>query len=278
MNGLVKRLIFYPVFFSIILFIMFTILTNLIYFPLPEVESTAYPHEDIFITVENNQKINAWYIKAKEGFPTIVFSHGNGGNMDMFFPMLKPAIYEGFGVLIYDYRGYGKSDGRPFETGLYKDLESAINYLNTVKNIKNEDIILWGLSIGGGVTAEIASKNTFRGVILQSTFPGVRDVAISKIKSIFFGNTTNATVDKVVTKIVYSLPVIQKYETKNKIGNIKVPLLILHSKEDEIFPYHLAEINYSNNPNAQFFLSENGGHNDSYWADARVLEFLDSLK
>lgn len=198
--------------------------------------------------------------------------------MDMFFPMLKPAIYEGFGVLIYDYRGYGKSDGRPFETGLYKDLESAINYLNTVKNIKNEDIILWGLSIGGGVTAEIASKNTFRGVILQSTFPGVRDVAISKIKSIFFGNTTNATVDKVVTKIVYSLPVIQKYETKNKIGNIKVPLLILHSKEDEIFPYHLAEINYSNNPNAQFFLSENGGHNDSYWADARVLEFLDSLK
>ncbi len=278
MNSITKRLIFYPLFFLGFLFLLFTFMTNMLYFPIRDVKPTSYKHEDIFIPVEKNQKINAWYIKAKDGFPTIIFSHGNGGNIGVFFPMLMSAVNSGFGVLIYDYRGYGKSDGRPFETGLYKDLESAVGYLNTVENIKNEDIILWGLSIGGAVTVETARKNNFRGVILQSTFASVRDVATDKIKQIFFFNTDNKTFDKVLRKIVCILPVIQRYETKKKIGNIKSPLLILHSKEDEYFSHHHAEINHARNPNSELFISDEGSHNDYWWSDNRVLEFLNKLK
>ena len=146
------------IFLSIIIgfYIILFLCTNNIYFPSKEVYETKYPHENVYFKTIDGKKLNAWYVPPQKEYPIILFSHGNGGNISYFFDMLIPVINMGYGIFIYDYRGYGESEGIPFEQGLYKDARAALAFLNNEKNIKSENIILWGLSVGGAVTSKIA--------------------------------------------------------------------------------------------------------------------------
>ena len=168
---------------------------NNLYYPVKKVYPAYYVHEDIYFNAQDGIKLNAWYIKPKDGMPTILFSHGNGGNISYFFDILIPFAQKGYGIFIYDYRGYGNSKSFPFENGLYKDLRGAINYLNNEKNTPNKNIILWGLSIGGGVTSKIANENDFKAIILQSTFTNIKDMGKVVLKRL-----TNSDI---ISNIVY---------------------------------------------------------------------------
>ncbi len=276
-KNILKYFLVSAVSMPVIFFVIVTIGSNMLYFPKFDIHPTTMPHKDVYFKTGDNNILNAWYVKAKKGKPTVVFSHGNGDNITEFFPMLKAATDLGYGVFIYDYRGYGKSEGIPHEDGLYEDLESAIKYLNNQHHIKNKDIILWGLSMGGGVTAEIASKDSFRGVILQSTFSNIRDMVVYSLNTVFLRNETNNFIKNVITKFVYAVPIIQEYDTKTKIKKINVPLLILHSKQDTKIPYEQAKENYANNVNAKLYISEHGGHDEYGWSDLKVRQFLKGL-
>lgn len=271
-NEVFKRLAYYLFLFILLIFIA----ANFIYFPAKQTREVYYKYENLFIS-SDNQKINAWYIKPKDNFSTIVFSHGNGGNISVFFSILEPFIDKGYGILIYDYRGYGKSSGIPFETYLYKDLENIINYLNKEKHTPDDKIVLWGLSLGGAVTADAAAKRTFKGVILQSTFTNIQDMVSYRVSSLLFP-WKNPQDKNIIASIVNKIPFLQTYNIKDKIDKIKSPLLILHSKEDTLIPYYMAQINYNNNKIAKLILSKYGGHNDGYWAEKDILKFLEDIK
>lgn len=243
---------------------------NWIFSPQKKVYPCVYKHEDIYFKSIDKTMLNGWYVKPKNGFPTILFSHGNGGNICYFFDMLIPAAQKGYGIFIYDYRGYGNSKGFPYENGVYNDLRAAVQYLNREKNTANNNIILWGLSVGGAVTSKIASESDFKAVILQSTFSNVPDMGIYVVQK-FTGNKSLGFIAKIV-------PCFQKFDTYSRINKIHNPLLLIHSVDDDLIPYQLAVKNLNKNKNAEFVLVKDDGHNSCENSLPVILNFIDSLK
>lgn len=244
----------------------------MIYYPVKE---TVVPYdkvENIFISTPDKVKLNAWYVKAQKNKPTVIFCHGNGGNISYYEYIIDVLASKGYGILLFDYRGYGESSGIPTEKGLYTDLNSVVSYLELKEKIPQDKIILWGLSLGGAVVTEIASKENFKAVILQSTFTNIRDEAIDKT------NQTNGVIRGLMTLMAKHLIYYQKYDTISKINRIHCPLFIAHSKNDKIVSYknslELAEVM----PKAKIYISNEGGHNEHKWVDSEALKFLDSLK
>ncbi len=260
------------IFLSIIIgcYVILFSCANNIYFPSKEVYETKYPHENVYFKTIDGKKLNAWYVPPKKDYPIIMFSHGNGGNISYFFDMLIPVTNMGYGVFIYDYRGYGKSEGFPFEKGLYKDARAALNFLNNEKNIKSENIILWGLSIGGGVTSQIAIENDFKAVILQSTFTNTKDMGKATLK--------RATKKDWMQNFVYLFPFIQKFDNYSRIDKITEPLLITHSMDDSMIPYEQAIKNHSKAPMAEFVLVKNDDHNDYENSLPVIVDFLEKIR
>jgi fermentation-respiration switch protein FrsA (DUF1100 family) len=149
-------------------------------------------------------------------------------------------------VLIFDWRGYGKSKGRPSEKGLYKDGEAMYDWL--LKKTNGKDIIFYGESLGCAVAVENALKHKAAAIILESPFSSVKDMIRTHYKILF----------------PFSFAAKHKFDTLQKIPSVKSPILIIHSGDDEIVPSALARklFEAANNPKA--FLSLRGGHNDGF--------------
>lgn len=249
-----------------------------IYYPSKQHFLVNLNYEDIYINTPDGLKINAWYIPPSEKNITVIFCHGNGGNLSFYEEKLTLLYQKGYGVLAIDYRGYGKSEGKPHEQGLYTDLRSAVDYLKKEKNIYEEDIVLWGLSLGGAVVAQIASENhKFKGVILQSTFTSIQAMASDVIHKAYLGIKSDHK-NFVTHKLLKLVPTIQKFDTKSKIKDIKSPLLISHALPDNIVPAYMSKELGAINPNAQIYISKDGGHNEHSWFYPRLFTFLESLE
>ena len=233
--------------------------------------------QDTYYYTLDGVKINAWYIKAHPGKPTIIYCHGQGENISLWQSVADFLADNGYGVFMIDYRGHGRSEGEPTETGVYLDLESSIKYLKDYEHISQKDMILWGRSLGGAIVADIASRDKFKGCILESTFTNIRDEGIflagtkvleSKIG--FWGG--------MATKFVKYMPMTIKFDTENKINKIDYPLLIGASINDETVPSYMSKKLAELNPNAQFYLSKIGSHHESEWFKLRALKFIQSLE
>src|SRR5580658_9541358 len=130
----------------------------------------GHPFEDVFIPVENGQRVNAWYFPASNtASPVILVFHGNAGNISHRLDLASLLLEAGAGVLLLDYRGYGQSDGKPGEEKTFRDAQAAYRWL-TGKGAAGSNIIAYGESLGGGVAAELALREKVGGLILQSSF------------------------------------------------------------------------------------------------------------
>jgi len=246
--------------------------TKLIYYPIkknivPLRMELKERLQDTYFYSLDGVRLNAWYIKAQNNRPTIIYCHGQGENISLWQSVAQGLADNGYGVFMLEYRGHGRSEGAPSETGLYIDLESSIKYLKEFERIPQSNIILWGRSMGGAVVADVASRDRFRGIILESTFTNIRDEAIHLTSTGileggggFWGN--------MATKFVKFMPLTQKFETENKIFKINYPLLIGHSVNDETVPVKMAYELAKRNPEAQLYISKTG---------RQALEFLNSL-
>jgi len=251
-------------------FIILLYCSNNIYYPIKKVEQTNYSHENIFFTSLDGKKLNGWYVKPKDGKPTILFSHGNGGNICYFFDMLIPLAEKGYGIFIYDYRGYGNSEGFPYENGLYNDLRSAKKFLNTEKKTSDKDIILWGLSLGGAVTSKIANEGDFKAVILQNTFTNIKDVGKYTLKKV--------TKIKGAEHLVSLIPFFQNFNTYDRIGKITEPLLIIHSAHDEMIPFIMSsKLHYKNHYSTLILVQNKDGHNDYEHSLPLIINYIERL-
>ncbi len=218
------------------------------------------------------QHLKMFHIKGNKKVPVILFAHGNSWNATHFFKKVNFLAEKDYNVYLFDYRGFGKSEGKPNEKGLYKDLEAAVKNLEDLGITKN-NIILWGHSLGGAIVADIASRSNFKGVILEGTFTSMDDM-----RKFVTSQPINGKGFLVFRNIAYNLMILtQRYDTKSKIGKITSPLLIVHSEEDETVPCFMAKELRKLNPKAKVFISKNGKHSEVGWQNDEIFIFIKNL-
>ncbi len=208
--------------------------------------------EAVFKSVDNKD-IHGWFIPYEGATKTILFSHGNAGNISHRLEKIKILHEFGCNVFIFDYRGYGKSRGSPSENGLYKDAQAAYNYL-LAKGIAPENIIGYGESIGGAVIIDLAEKNKFMALVLEGTFSNAKDMA------------------KLVYPFIPHWIFSSRFDSLSKIRGINAPKFFIHSINDEIVPYDLSKKLYENAPGPKEFLQVRGGHNSCFFESESLIK------
>ena len=246
---------------ALILFILYVryLESHSIFFPSKSMIGTpqdvGLDFKDIFITTEDKVKIHGWFIPSS--FPsdkTLIFLHGNAGNISGRLEKIKLFHEMGLNVFIIDYRGYGKSEGKPTEEGVYKDALAAYDYVAKREDMKDKAIIIYGASLGGAIAVDLASKRKAEYLIVDSSFTNAVDMA----KRIF--------------PFVPSILIKTKLDSLKKIKNIQSAKLFIHSKEDEIVPFVLGEKLYDSASEPKEFLEIRGGHNDGHIYDGDKFE------
>jgi fermentation-respiration switch protein FrsA (DUF1100 family) len=201
-------------------------------------DTINFNYKEIFIETDKNIKLKSWFInKDLKKFKTVVFFHGNAGNLLNRVHKINELNKLDINILLTSWRGFSGNKGKPSEKNLYYDAQQIIDWLK-VQGLDNKDIVLYGESLGTGVATELASKNNFGGIILESPFTSMVDTA----------------------KIYYPyLPVNfllkDRYDSKSKISDIKTPILIMHGKMDNIVPQQmgLELFEKANNPKYSYF-------------------------
>lgn len=220
-------------------------------------------YEDIYFETSDNIKLHGWLIPAENAKLSLIFCHGNAGNISnrldkiLFFNKL------GLNLFIFDYRGYGLSNGTPSEVGLYRDSEAAYNFLKSREPI-DQKIIVFGASLGGAVAVDLASKQPLDGLILEGAFASAVDIA------------------RTFYPFIPSFFVNSKFDNIKKISIMKIPKLIIHSENDEIIPFSHGRKIFDRASEPKQFLKINGGHNDAFFVSESevapvIRAFIDSL-
>ena len=210
-------------------------------------------YEEVAVRTKDGISISGWYIPAKNEKAVILFCHGNAGNISNRLDSVRIFNNLSLSVLIFDYRGYGKSEGRPSEEGTYLDAEAAWDYLVTVKKIPPGRIIAFGRSLGGAVAAEIAARRSPAALIIESGFTSVPDLG----KNIYPWLPV-----KLISKFHYA--------TIDKIRTVRCPKLIIHSRKDDIVPFEHGRAIYEKAALPKEFLEIRGGHNDGFLLSGRI--------
>jgi len=241
-----------------------------IFFPTRHIEKTplaeSLAYEDVYFETEDGIRLNGWFIPAKQpARATILFCHGNAGNISHRFEIIEIFHSLDLNVFIFDYRGYGKSRGWPSEKGTYLDAQAAYDCLLARTDIDKERIIAYGKSLGGAVALDLATKRNACAVISDGVFTSTLDIA-----------------EEVYPFLPVKFFITMKYDTLSKIGSVRVPKLIIHSREDEIVPFHHGQKLFEKASGVKEFYPMRGGHNEAIiiYSDEykkRIDEFLKTL-
>ncbi len=248
---LIKIILVFALFYGAAMIAIYFAQALFIYAPqIPTRELVAAPtdigleYENVILKTIDNESIHAWYIPAKTTSPkTILFFHGNAGNISHRLETIKIYNDFGFNFLIIDYRGFGISTGKPSEMGTYLDADAAWEYLINERNIEPKNIIIAGRSLGGGVAAELAKKVRPAMLLLESTFTSMTEVSAKHYPFMPTG-----------------LIVKHEYETNLKLKDIHCPIVYVHSKNDEVIPFEHSQRNYAISNEPKMFIELRGGH------------------
>lgn len=235
-----------------------------------------YSHTDVYFDSIDGVKLHGWLFKSKLNKGTIVFFHGNAENISTHIDSMFWLLEEGYNIFAIDYRGYGKSEGKPTIEGLINDAISAIYYIQSINEL-NKDIIIYGQSIGGAIAvtavANVSEKKSLKALIIESSFSSYKKIAKDKIKSHF------------LLKLFYPLVwfIDDKYSPEYFIGKVSpIPVMIMHGKLDEIVPYYhsLRLFEHSKEPK-KLIIDEESRHINLWHYDhirKEILMFLENHK
>ena len=221
-----------------------------VFHPAKEIERTprsiGLGFEDIYFKTKDKYVINGWLIKHPQAHSTVIYFHGNAGNMADRLEKIILLRNLKVNVFIIDYRGYGKSQGKPCEHGVYEDAVAAFDYLLTRGDIEHEKIWVYGTSLGGTVAIDLATKKRLACLIIDSTFSSAADMG------------------RTIYPFIPSFLIQTKMDSLAKIKKITIPKLFLHSREDDVVPFRLGQKLFAVAPAPKEFLEIKGGHNDNY--------------
>jgi len=234
-------------------------------YPAGDWEPRAIEPEDAWFQAGDGTRLHGWYVPAEEPRAYVLFCHGNAGNLSHRAGMLQ-VLHEhvGVAVLIFDYRGYGRSEGKPNESGILADARAARDWLAQRANIDPGDVVLMGRSLGGAVAVDLAAEDGARALVLESTFSSLPDLA------------------------AYHYPLFPvrwlvrtRLDSAAKIGRYRGPLLQSHGDADTIVPFHFGwRLFEAANEPKHFVTIPGRDHNDpqprSYYDE--LIAFLDGLE
>ncbi|MDP2431669.1 MAG: alpha/beta hydrolase [Pseudomonadota bacterium] len=220
-----------------------------------EIHTTPREHgmafEALTLDTADGERLDAWFVPAPQARGVVLFLHGNAGNMAHRMDSIAMFHRLGYGVLIFDYRGYGRSSGKPSEAGLYLDAETAWAHLTGQRGIAPGRVVLFGESLGGAVAARLAAQQPPReqpgALVLASVFTSVPDLAADLYPWL-------------PARWLARL----RYDTAGAMAKIHSPVLVAHSPDDEIVPFHHGEKLFQAAPAPKVFLRLAGGHNDGF--------------
>ena len=237
--------------YAAVVALVFVFQTRLVYYPgigrdvavTPQVYGLAF--EPAEIRTADGESLHGWWVPADHARGTVLLLHGNAGNISHRLDYLLMFNRLGHSTFIIDYRGYGRSTGAPSEEGTYRDAEAAWDYLRQARSVRQQDLVIVGESLGGGVATWLAAKVPPRALVLLSTFTSMNDLG---------------------AEIYWFLPVRfisrMRYDNLRNLERIKAPLFIAHSRDDEIVPYAHGRRLFDAAREPKEFLEMRGGHNE----------------
>jgi len=241
---------------GLVLFIVLvrTFENRLIFYPPRYPEGFAKPEsfgihpEEVWLTTSDGIKLNAYFLAAPDSPKVLLWFHGNAENIGMGLDHLKVLSQLGVNVMEVDYRGYGKSEGSPSEAGVYRDADAAYQYLVESRKFAPKGIYLYGHSLGGAVAVDLASRRECGGLIVESSFTSVPDMA----------------------RHVYYVPVARylpssRFDSVVKIARVHSPVLVIHGTRDAVVPFEMGRRLYEAAREPKAFLPiEGAAHDDPY--------------
>ena len=233
-----------------------------IFFPTPEISSNpsalGLGYEDIYFKTPDGFTLNGWLIKNPQSMATLLYLHGNAGNIShrlekiaMFYPL-------GLNIFIIDYRGYGRSQGQPSEEGIYQDAVAAFDYLASRGDMDKNKIVAYGDSLGGVAAIDLATRRSVAALIVDSTFSSAADIS----RSIYF--------------FIPTIFLKTKMDSISKVKQLKLPKLFMHSVDDEIIPFKLGRRLFDAAAQPKEFIQLRGGHNINHLGSNG--QFLDGIR
>jgi fermentation-respiration switch protein FrsA (DUF1100 family) len=197
---------------------------------------------DVWLDLSDHVRIHGWFVACPGSRRVTLFLHGNAGNITYRSQRFREITAAGSSVLMIDYRGYGKSTGRPSENGLYADAQAAYDYL--LKTIRPQDIVVHGESLGTAAAVDLASRHQCGGVVLEAAFTAASDVA--------------GTVLPVIGPLL-----IRSFDSRRKIKRVQAPILFIHGSADHTIPMQLGRALFDAAPEPKsFWVIPGADHND----------------
>ena len=230
---------------------LFFMQPTFLYKPVREVlytpDELGLDFEKVTLKTDDGLRLSSWYVPAGNSEMTVLFCHGNGGNMMHRLDNL------GLNCLVFDYRGYGNSEGKPTEEGTYLDAKAAYKWLTEQKKIAPENIIIFGRSLGGSIAAQLASQVGAASLIIESTFTSYVDIGKKFYPYMpvrFFARFS--------------------YKTIDYIRDVHFPVMIIHSRNDDLIPFEFGLELYEAANEPKEFVEIFDGHNDGFLVSSEI--------
>lgn len=254
MNGLWKLLLFGAGAYALLVAFVYFTQASLLYYPnvagralVATPADIGLAFEDADLTTADGVRLHGWFVPAPDARGTLLFFHGNAGNISHRLDSIRIFHRLGLDVFIIDYRGYGRSDGKPGEQGTYRDADAAWRYLVETRGVDPARIVVFGRSLGAAIAAYLGAVQRPGALILESPF---------------------ASVESMGRRLYPFLPVrwLNRfgYETAEYVQRIACPVLVVHSRNDEIIPIAEGRAVFAAAPDPKRFLEIRGGHNDGF--------------
>ena len=237
--------------------ILYLMQSTFLYSPVREVTYTpdelGLDFEQVAFKSDDGLQLSGWYIPVENSELTVLFCHGNGGNMMHRLDSINILYNLGLNCFIFDYRGYGNSEGKPSEEGTYLDVMAAYKWLTEEKKVSPANIIIFGRSLGGSIAAQLASKVEAMSLIIESTFTSYADIG---------------------KKFYPYMPVRWfarfSYKTIDYVKDVHCPVMMIYSRNDEVVPFEFGLELYEAANEPKEFVEIFGSHNDGFLVSAEI--------
>ena len=230
-----------------------------VYRPSVRIEATPASvgmyYEEVALVASDGVRLTGWYLPLTDARGTVLFCHGNAGNISHLLAVAKDAHRLGLGILLFDYRGYGQSEGTPSEEGTYRDAEAAWNYLVQEAGLAPDQIAIIGRSLGGPIAARLARDKTPAALFLEETFTSIPELG-RELYPIF-------TVDLLAR---------YEYPTLEYLKQVQCPVLVSHSRDDMFIVFEHGQRLYEAASQPKAFTELRGGHSSAFSEDAAMYE------
>ena len=239
--------------------LLFVFQSHYVYFPervlLTDPGSLRLDFQNVSFETTDGVELSGWFIPSEGARGVILFCHGNAGNISHRLESIQIFHRLGLDIFIFDYRGYGQSEGKPTEQGTYKDAEAAWWYLIEERQVNPNEVIVFGRSLGGAVAAWLAQSHTPGVLILESTFTSLPDIAAT-----------------LYPYLPVRLLLRFEYNTVEHLGRVNCPVLVVHGRDDEIMPFSHGWRLFETAKEPKKFLEITGTHNAGFITSGKRYE------